>query len=88
MEDIKEKTADKMFEELGYKKQWVEDEEDMEHYQKEYFDKDFIDITFDKEHSLLNIRTENVTNYRTITSIINMQELQAINKKCKELGWI
>lgn len=79
--------ADKMFEKLGYVKQWVQDEREMELYKKEYFDRDFIEIVFDKTHNLLNIRTENVSQYRTITSILNMQELQAINEKVKELGW-
>lgn len=78
--------ADEMFEKLGYKKQWVEEDE-MDLYKKEYFDKDFIEIVFDKTHNLLNIRTENVNQYTTITSILNIQELQAINEKVKELGW-
>ena len=78
-------STDEMFEELGYKKQWVEEEDEMDLYKKEYFDKDFIEIVFDKTHNLLNIRTENVNQYTTITSILNMQELQAINEKVKEL---
>ena len=80
--------ADEMFKKLGYEKQWSRDEDEIELYKKEYFDKDFIEIVFDKTHRLLNIRTENVTTYITITSILNMQELQAINEKVKELGWI
>jgi hypothetical protein len=79
--------ADEMFEKLEYKKQWVEDENEMELYKKEYFDKDFIEIVFDKTHYLLNIRTENISQYKTITSILNIKELQAINEKMKELGW-
>ena len=55
---------------------------------KDKLDKNFIEIVFDKTHNLLNIRTENVNQYTTITSILNMQELQAINKKVEELGWM
>lgn len=86
--------ADRLFYELGYKKQWVEDEDEMELYKKELFSieescfgKDFIEICFDKTHELLNIRSENVSQFDTITTILNMQELQAINEKVKELGW-
>ena len=80
--------ADKMFEELGYKKQWVEDESEVELWKKELFGGDFIELAFDKTHELLNIRTENTQEHRTITSILTMQTLKAINKKCEELGWM
>lgn len=77
--------ADKMFEKLGYEK---ENNIDYFLYRKKYIDNNFIEIVFDLENYLLNIRTEDVINYQTITSILNIKELQAINKKCKELGWI
>lgn len=80
--------ADKMFEELGYTKQWVADETEVELWKKELFGGDFIELAFDKIHELLNIRTESTQPYRTITSILTMQELKAINKKCEELGWL
>ena len=76
----KEKTADKMFEELGYEK--IED------------------IRTNKG-VIYSIKTGHGTysEYRTILFIletkrictneyITMQELQAINKKVEELGWI
>ena len=68
--------ADKMFEELGYKKK--------EHHYKtigttyEYENDDGRCIDFiceDEEIRIWNLR-------------IDMQELQAINEKCKELGWL
>lgn len=75
----KEKTADEMFEELGYKKQY---ENESIYY---YMDIDLKDnyIVFE-------------TGYKSFAKIscyhdagdITMQELQAINKKCQELGWI
>lgn len=80
--------ADKMFEELGYKKQWVEDESEVELWKKELYGGDFIELAFDKIHDLLNVRTENTQNYSTITSILTMEELKAINKKVSELGWL
>ena len=78
MEDIKEKSADELFEELGY--------ELLNEYDKD-FDKNFIiyitvgkTITFKKANHKVSIRDAQ-RNY------INMQELKAINKKIEELGW-
>lgn len=75
--------ADKMFEELGYKK--VIDNEKQLQY--EYEDKDFptedIEISFDKTFLSIKISYRNGNCYD-----ITMQELQAIYKKCEELGWI
>ena len=74
MEDIKEKTADEMFEELGYE---IDDTKESIRYFKNstyiWFWKD------DKEFEGI---------YGFDSKGFNMQELQAINKKCKELGWI
>ena len=78
--------VDKMFEVLGYKKD--EAENDYIRYKKIGYNNEFKDIVFDLEHNLLNISTENTSNYQTITTILNMQELQAINEKIKELGWL
>ena len=78
--------ADKMFEELGYEK-----EENLElqyiQFRKFIFQNEFQDIIFDLKHNLLNFRRENINFYRTITAIISIKELQAINEKVKELGW-
>lgn len=63
----KKKTADKIFEELGYKKKF-----------NNYYEHDFgTTIEFESEYKEINIRGS-----------IEMQELQAIDKKCEELGWI
>lgn len=74
----KRKTADEMFFELGYEEQ--NERSEMIEYVKDddnvfYIDK--IDKTFDK--SAL---------YDTMGDDITMQELQAIYKKCQEMGWI
>ena len=74
MEDIKEKTADEMFEELGYKID----------YENSYVTR------FYKEDNLFGKTIEFYHIFKTFNKLesITMQELQAINKKCKELGWI
>ena len=69
--------ADEMFEKLGYKKESLEDEE-TEAYIEDVEPSAFrTEIYFHKDKWLIGIHTN-----------INMQELQAINLKCKELGWI
>ena len=75
MEDIKEKTADEMMEDMQYCK--VIDENNIYYNQLELGDT----IQFD-------LIRQQVMAYKTETEIgtrIIMQELQAINKKCKEL---
>lgn len=72
MEDIKEKTADEMFEELGYEKKYEGT------YKREkqelVFYSDLREVAiYKKDENGLGI------------DFIDMQELQAINKKCKEL---
>lgn len=87
--NIAEKSADEMFEELGYRK----DEEIDNLYcntlipykkQKDIsFDdvaKDFITIRLEKYDEFGNLKTDNI--------VLSIKELQAINKKCKELGWL
>ena len=81
-------SADEMLEELRYTKMWVQAESEVEVWRRDIFEGDFIEVAFDITHELLNVCTENIQSYRTITSILNMQELKAINKKCEELGWI
>ena len=68
--------ADKMFENLGYEKKdtyWKEDEQIH-----------FIEYSTDE----ISIEFSIFTKHIMITNLINIQELQAINKKCEELGWI
>lgn len=77
---MKEKTADEMMEELGFK--IIINNKTTLNYEKEglYMDKEIV-------FELLN---KNVTvGYGTGECCeVLMKELQAINKKCQELGWI
>ena len=70
---MKEKSADEMLEELGYKKNF-EDK-----YRANYENNGFETIiNFDKEYK----------DVRVYNNGFDMQELQAINKKVEELGWL
>ena len=77
MESIKEKTADEMFKELGYKKEnnpeveiiYIKDENHI--------------IRFWKPSQQIIKQDE-----QGLYMGINIEELQAINKKCKELNWL
>lgn len=74
------KTADEMFEELGY-----ETSEKLKNgivYLKEEEDED-IEISFiDYDDYGKTVEVDKFSN------LITMQELQAINKKCRELRWL
>ena len=74
------KTADEMFEELGYK--IIQNNRKTLNYEKEglFMDKEIVFELLDK----------NVTvGYGTGECCeVSMKELQAINKKVEELGWI
>lgn len=76
---MKEKTADEMFEELGYEK-IIESNVRID-YEKEgqFFDKEIVFGLIDKI-VCVELGTGESAN-------INVQELQAINEKVKELGW-
>lgn len=77
---MKEKTSDEMFEELGYEK--YESSKHIGYYQ--YDEKsNTICILFIKDKKAIALRYDG-SNAPAIT----MQELQAINKKCKELEWL
>ena len=75
--EYEEKTADEMFEELAYKKE-IKSKELV--YENENEDK-IITFNSDKKNITCN-------NFYDGYETINMQELQAINKKVKELGWL
>ena len=75
---MKEKTADELFEALGYKK--IRDDERFIKYWRKH-DNDY--IVMDKETKDF-IKNFDFAYWKAIT----MQELQAINKKVEELGWI
>ena len=70
--------ADKMFEELGYKKT-ITQLKDLKYYKDD--DNVFI-------FALKNKGFYKSGEYDGMCDNISMQELQAINKKCEELGWL
>lgn len=72
----KEKTADELFKELGYEI-WTNDKGTV------FYKGENKNIIFDKyaKEICLSDKTE-------LGVDITMKELQAINKKCQELGWI
>lgn len=73
---MEEETADEMFERLGYTK-YVNDK-----YSIEYM-KDESEITF-----LLREKIVSCKDYYRDMGCLTMEEIQAINKKLKELRWI
>ena len=75
----KEKTADEMFEKLGYEKHF----EHHDDWNTTIYNDDSTSIEFTSDKEILLTRR---IDYKTV--ILGMQELKAINKKCKELGWI
>lgn len=82
----KEKTADKLFEELGYKK--LEDRYNTD-YNKIYSftngDKIKERIRFCKLDKYVHIESYNFDDGITFGKFLDTRELEAINKKCKEL---
>lgn len=72
------KTADELFEALGYIE--IRDDERFIKYRKSH-DNDYIVIDKETKDFIKNFDF-------AYWKAINMQELQAINKKCQELGWI
>ncbi len=70
--------ADKLFEELGYEVSNSEFVEELNTTTNTVVDNGYIQIIF----------YNNKTIYIDADDILNMQELKAINLKCKELGWI
>lgn len=77
---MKEKTADEMFEELGYKILFEDKKIIQYEFEGIYMDNE---IKFDLKGKTV------LKEYSTGESQeISTQELQAINKKVEELGWI
>ena len=74
------KSADELFEELGYKKI----EENLSIYALCKYKKDDDNIIrFDKDFEIHKTGEYSESYYG-----ITMQELKAINKKCSEMGWL
>ena len=80
LEEDKKMSADEMFKELGYKKKNLDIifSRFWEEWENEDLAKTF---SFNTEYETIDITDENKYG-------ITMQELQAINKKCQELGWL
>ena len=83
--------ADKMFEDLGYGKQQVCNPLTGEEYSHDYEYAKW-DGTWE-EHILINdstklIHISNLLFGKETGIILTKKKLQAINKKCKELGWL
>ena len=68
-----------MFKELGYIK--IEENEKFVEYRKDN-DTDIYEINFWKEDKTIS------KNWYRDMGYISILELKAINKKCKELGWL
>ena len=72
--------ADKMFEKLGY--------------EKVYFSNNpFVATAYEKDNDNVIVFRNDKTfkkqgKYDSMCDSVTMQELQVINKKCEELGWI
>ena len=78
----KEKKADEMFEELGYEKKDL-NTQNIQWYIKKLFKNNYTQIIFD-----ITDKTVATSNNKNEAINLDIQELQAINKKCQELGWI
>ena len=78
----KEKTADAMFEELGYKKFYSINNVDNVPNNICYRTDEF-EIKFNMIYEAVDFEKK-----KAYYSSITMQELQAVNKKAEELGWI
>ena len=78
---MKEKTADEMFEELGYRK----------NKSKEFIIYSKKEMRYNKPKEWEICLDFNCLDMYLITKnkqIFSLEELQAINKKCQELGWV
>ena len=71
--------SDEMLKNLGYKK--ISDDKYSIEYTK-ILDDDLFEINFWKEDKTIS------KNYYRDMGYITIKELQAINKKCQELGWL
>lgn len=81
--------ANKLFEELGYKK--IEDKYNIDFNKRYNFtngDKIQERIRFCKLDKYIHIENFNFNSGISFGKFLDMQELKAINKKCEELGWI
>lgn len=86
---MEEKMADEMFEELGYKK--LEDKYNINYIKMYSFingDRVREQIRFCKLDKYVHIENFNYNTKIIFGKFLDIKELQAINKKCQELGWL
>lgn len=84
--------ADKLFDELGYKK--INEFRNIIHYEKDISDKNSFNIyrkliiEFVIEHEFISMASKVGNEYiYSAFNELDMETLEAINKKCEELGW-
>lgn len=80
--------ADKMFEELGYKKVREDNDSFEIRFVKKFNIKRPRHIIFSVLDKEISVCEENNKELAVNRDYFSMQELKAINEKCKELGWI
>ena len=104
LKEKKEKTADELFEELEYEKYDNHPEQDFPPEPNMFTTQDVRRLYYEQtgvlengmrglEHIEFDLIKKNVVcwariNNRFVIVPLNMKELQAINKKCQELGWV
>ena len=104
LKEKKEKTADELFEELGYEKYDNHPEQDFPPEPNMFTTQDVRRLYYEQtgvlengmkglEHIEFDLIKRNVVcwariNGRFTIVPLSIKELQAINKKCEELGWI
>jgi len=79
--------ADMMFEKLGYEKEDLKDKFDRIWGVTYKNKKRWTEISIDYEDAEICVGTISIIDRDSEPVYIGMQELQAINKKVKELGW-
>lgn len=82
-------SAKEMFEELGYKHSYNQDKTVIQYEKKErqWREEGQININFDlEERTIDTIFRGEISN--NLPPIFIPEEIEAINKQCKELGWL
>lgn len=80
------KTADEIFKELGYEK--ADESFSSILYEKNISLSERVYIYFNLKEKLVQAEYVDDDYEMRGASYLNMQELKAINKKCKEMGWL
>ena len=77
--------ADKLFEELGYEKEYVQDKNMHRDEYIKYSNNELVSILFDIFRKKIAI--SDTSSWEFEARYVGMQELKAINMKVKQLGW-